>query len=225
MASVSGALAVFCYFYIYAIMKMDKFKKMTKNNLFRIIAIAFLLFMLVGLVFFRKGDNEVLNPSLVPANNQQTEIPDEKRELTEKERISAENFVTTYYSYTWGNFSNVELQYYYMTEEMKNREKVKVEKMKREIEGQPQRYFTARAELLNSEFVLFTNTEADLNIKLNVNNLSGAIVQRDTMVWVDKNGDYYEGNPDKLIVNSVEKNIEIKMIKVGGEWKMDGIGD
>ena len=196
---------------------------MTKNNLFKIIAIAFLLFMLVGLLFFRKGDDKTLSPNPVPVNNQ----PDEKRELTEEEKVKifAENFTATYYSYTWGNFSNVELQYYYMTEEMKNREKVKVEKMKREIEGQPQRYFTARAELLNSEFVLFTNTEADLNIKLNVNNLSGAIVQRDTMVWVDKNGDYYEGNPDKLIVNSVEKNIEIKMIKVGGEWKMDGIGD
>ena len=200
---------------------------MTKNNLFKIIAIAFLLFMLVGLVFFRKGGDEVLNPNPAPANDWQINNADEKHKLTEEEKVKifAENFTATYYSYTWGNFSNVELQYYYMTEEMKNREKVKVEKMKREIEGQPQRYFTARAEVLNSEFVLFTNTEADLNIKLNVNNLSGAIVQRDTMVWVDKNGDYYEGNPDKLIVNSVEKNIEIKMIKVGGEWKMDGIGD
>ena len=198
-----------------------------KNNFKKIIVVivaivVVLLFFSAGTLFFIKNNN-----TLKLSDNQQIEKPDKKRELTEEEkaRMTAENFVVTYYSYTWGNFSNVELQYYYMTEEMKNREKVKVEKMKREIEGQPQRYFTARAELLNSEFVLFTNTEADLNIKLNVNNLSGAIVQRDTMVWVDENGDYYEGNPDKLIVNSVEKNIEIKMIKVGGEWKMDGIGD
>ena len=200
---------------------------MTKNSLFKIIAIAFLLFMLVGLVFFRKGDDETLSPNPVPANNQRTENPDKKHELTEEEKakIFAENFAVAYYSYTWGNFSNVESQYYYMTEEMKSREKMKVEEMKREAAGQPQRYFTVRAELLNSEIVLFTNTEAKLNIRLKIDNLSGAIVQRDTMVWVDKNGDYYEGNPDNLIVNSVEKNIEIKMIKVGGEWKMDGIGD
>lgn len=198
---------------------------MTKKNLFRIIAIAFLLFMLIGLLFFRKGDDETLNPN--PVNNQQIKEPNKKQELTEEEKmkIFAENFVATYYSYSWGNFSNVESQYYYMTDEMKNREEIKVEKMKREIEGQPQRYFTARAELLDSEVISFTNTEIKLNIKLNINNFAGAIVQRDTMVWVDENGDYYEGDTDDLIIDTVEKNIKINLIKIGEVWKVDGVGE
>ena len=200
---------------------------MTKKNLFRIIAIAFLLFMLVGLLFFRKDDKEISNPNLVPANNKQAEEPDKKYELTEEEKVKifAENFVTTYYSYTWGNFSNVESQYYYMTDEMKSREKEKVEKMKKEIESQPRKYFTARAKLLNSEFTSYEETIAGINISLKINNFAGAIVQRDTMVWVDENGDYYEGNTDDLIIDSIEKNIQINLIKIGEEWKVDWIGE
>jgi len=197
---------------------------MTKNNLFRIVIIAFLLFMLIGLVFFRKNKNgEISEPK--PWENWQSEELEKKQGLTEEEKaeIMAGNFAITYYSYTWGNFSNVESQYCYMMEEMKEREEIKMEKMKEEIEGQPQRYFTARAKLLSSEIALREETRANININLSVDNFAGAIVQRDTMVWVDENGDYYEGNPDKLIVNSVEKNIEIKMIKVGGEWKVDEI--
>ncbi|MEA1937119.1 MAG: hypothetical protein U9N04_03335 [Patescibacteria group bacterium] len=198
---------------------------MTKKNLFKLIAIAFLLFMLVGLVFFRKGDDKNLNPKPIPANNQQTEKPEKKRELTEEEKLKifAENFVATYYSYIWGNFSNVESQYYYMTEEMKSREEIKVKKMKKEIEGQPRRYFTARARLLNSSFALDKETKANLSIDLSVDNFAGAIVQRDTMVWVDKNGDYYEGDIDKLIIDTTEKNVEVVLVKISDEWKVDWI--
>ena len=196
---------------------------MAKNNLFKIIAITFLVFMLVGLIFFRKGDDEILNPN--PVNNQQIKEPDKKHELTEEEKLKtfAENFAATYYSYTWGNFSNVESQYYYMTDEMKNREKEKVGQMKKEIENQPQRYFTARARLLNSEFALYEETRASININLSVDNFAGAIVQRDMMVWVDKNGNYYEGNTKGLIVNTVNKSIQINLVKIGEVWKVDWI--
>jgi len=199
---------------------------MTKKNLFKTVIIVFLLFMLVGLVFFRKNKNgEISKPK--PRENWQPEESEKKQELTEEEKakIMAGNFAVNYYSYVWGDFSNVEFQYCYMTDELKSKEKNKVEKMKEETEGQPQRYFTARAELLDSEIVLFTDTEIKLDIKLNIDNLSCAIVQRDTLVWVDENGDYYKGNPDDLITNSVEKNIEIKMIKIGNEWKVDEIGE
>ena len=135
---------------------------MTKNNLFKIIAITFLVFMLVGLVFFRKSDDEILNPNPVPADNQQVENPDEKYKLTEEEKLKifAENFVITYYSYTWGNFSNVESQYCHMTDEMKSREEIKVEKMKREIKGQPQRYFTVQARITNFNFAEYQEDKA-----------------------------------------------------------------
>ncbi len=199
---------------------------MTKKNLLEIVIIAFLLFMLVGLVFFRKNKNgEISEPK--PRENWQLEESGGKQELTEEEKakIIAGNFAINYYSYAWGDFSNIESQYCHMTNEMKKREEIKVEKMKKEIEGQPRRYFTARAELLNPEVILFTNTEAKLNIKLRIDNLSCAIVQRDTMVWVDENGDYYEGDPDNLIINSVEKNIEIIMTRIGNEWRVSKIGE
>lgn len=200
---------------------------MTKSNLFKIIAIVFLLLMLVGLAFFRKDDGEIPNSKPVPTDNQQVENPDKKYELTEEEKLKifAENFAATYYSYTWGNFSNVESQYYYMTEEMKNREKSKVEKMKKEIEDQPQKYFTARAKLLNSEFASYEEAKASVSINLNVDNFAGAIVQRDTMVWVDGNGDYYEGDIEDLIVDTVDKSVQINLIKISGEWKVDWIGE
>lgn len=200
---------------------------MTKKNLFKIIAIAFLLFILVGLLFFRKGDDEVLDPNLIPANNQQVEEPDEKHKLTEEEKakIFAENFVVTYYSYAWGNFSNVESQYYYMTEEMKSREEIKVEQMRREIKDQPQRYFTARARLLDSKIISYEKTRTSVNINLSIDNFAGAIIQRDTMVWVDENGDYYERDLDDLIIDTLSKNVQINIVRIGNEWKVDRIGE
>ena len=99
---------------------------MTKKNLFEIAIIVFLLFMLVGLVFFRKNKNgEVPEPK--PWKNWQQEESKKKQELTEEEKakIMAGNFAIAYYSYTWGDFLNVESQYYYMTNEMKSREKIK----------------------------------------------------------------------------------------------------
>ena len=207
---------------------------MTKKNLFKIIAIAFLLFMLVGLLFFRKGGDEVLNPNPAPADDRQINNPDEKHKLTEEEKakIFAENFVVTYYSYTWGNFSNVESQYYYMTEEMKSREKIKVEKMKREIEGQPQRYFTARARLLGSEITEFVrNEKISLNISLEIKEFNGAYVMDDdvieikplTTALIDGNKKIYSGNIEDLIINASKKNIKINLIKIGNKWKVDMI--
>jgi len=198
---------------------------MTKKNLFKIIAIAFLLFILVGLLFFRKGNDEVLDPNLVPANNQQVEKPDEKHKLTEEEKakIFAENFVTAYYSYAWGNFSNVESQYYYMTEEMKSREEIKVEQMRREIKDQPRKYFTARARLSDSKVISYEKTRASINIDLSIDNFAGATIQRDTIVWVDENGDYYERDPDDLIIDTLSKNVQINLIKIGDEWKVGRI--
>lgn len=203
---------------------------MTKRNLLKIIAIVFLLLMLVGLAFFRKGDDNLseLNPANNNGNRQIIE-PNKNREYEsieeEKARIFAGNFATVYYSYTWGNFSNIESQYYCMTEEMKDREKSKVAKMKKETEGQPQRYFTVRVKLVNSEIILLEEKNAKINIDLSIDNFAGAIVQRDTMVWVDENGDYYEGNIEDIIIETAEKSVEVALTKINGEWKVDWIGE
>ncbi len=201
---------------------------MTKNNLFKIIAITFLVFMLVGLVFFRKSDDEILNPNPVPADNQQVENPDEKYKLTEEEKLKifAENFVITYYSYTWGNFSNVESQYCYMTDEMKSREEIKVEKMKREIKGQPQRYFTVQARITNFNFAEYQEDKASLDIDIKIKEFNGAIIASEEMeILVDINGNVFEGNAEDLIGKVFNKKIKMTLIKIEDKWKVDKIRD
>lgn len=196
---------------------------MTKSTLFKIIIIIFLLIMVVGLAFFKKDKNE---PE--PKNNQpidQQPIKEQEKEPAKKEAVktTAEIFATIYYSYTWGNFSNIESQYYYMTAEMKNREESKIIEMKKGAENQPQKYFTARATLINSEFVSYDERKTSLKIDLSIDNFAGAMVQRDTLVWVDENGNYYGGDINNLILNTVEKNIEINLLKVDDKWKVDQI--
>lgn len=201
---------------------------MTKNNLFKIIAITFLVFMLVGLVFFRKSDDEILNPNPVPADNQQVENPDEKYKLTEEEKLKifAENFVITYYSYTWGNFSNVESQYCHMTDEMKSREEIKVEKMKREIKGQPQRYFTVQARITNFNFAEYQEDKASLDIDIKIKEFNGAIIASEEMeILVDINGNVSEGNAEDLIGKVFNKEIKMTLIKIEDKWKVDKIRD
>ena len=201
---------------------------MDRNNLIKKIIVYATIFLviifLIGMVFFRKDDNDVEknNPEI---NKQQLVEDIKKEEITEEEKVRmfAENFATTYYSYTWGNFSNIESQYYYMTDEMKEREESKAERIKEEIKNQSQKYFTARAELIDSNFIIYEETKATLEINLNVNNYAGAIVQRDTMIWVNENGDYYEGDLNDLIVDTRDKKIEIKLLKIGDEWKVDEV--
>ncbi|MCK5591237.1 MAG: hypothetical protein KAI72_04705, partial [Candidatus Pacebacteria bacterium] len=56
-----------------------------------------------------------------------------------------------------------------------------------------------------------------------IDNFAGAMVQRDTLVWVNKNGNYYEGDETKLITSTTAKNIEIDLIKIDDQWKVDRI--
>ena len=178
----------------------------------------------MGVVFFAK-DNNNIKENNSELNNQQLIEDIQNEEITAEQKIKsfAENFTTTYYSYTWGSFSNIESQYYYMTDEMKNREENKVEQIKKDAENQPQKYFTVRAKLADSNFISYKETKAVLKINLNINNYAGAIVQRDTMVWVDKDGNYYEGDLSDLVIDTIEQKINIELIKIGEEWKVDEI--
>ena len=207
---------------------------MGKLYLAKIVAFITLLILLAGFVFFRKDENEpelsqseLERQQLIESVKEQRKNKELPKEDKEKNKIKAMagNFASIYYSYSWGNFSNIKSQYGYMTDEMKNREKNKVEQMKKEIENQPQKYFTARAKLTDSTFISYSETKASLKINLSIDNFAGAIVQRDTMVWVDERGDYYEGDAKNLIVNTVDKNVEIILIKIDDEWKVDEIGE
>lgn len=198
---------------------------MTKQDLIRITVIVILALFLIGLIFFRKEKENNVPERANNGNIPKIEENSKKTEPTEEEKLKTmtENFATIYYSYSWGNFSNIESQYSYMTDSMKNREKNKVEGMKKEIKNQPQKYFTARAKLINSNLVYREKERAAININLSIDDFAGAIVQRDTMVWVDENGNYYGGNIKNLVINTINKNVEINLIRIGGEWKIDDI--
>lgn len=185
---------------------------------------AIILSLLASVIFFPKKRN-ALNQNNQQEENQLNNPDNKPEELTEEEKVKnmAESFAMTYYSYAWGNFSNIESQYYHMADEMKNREEVRVAEMKKEIENQPRKYFTARAKLINSNLVYREKERAAININLSIDNFAGAIVQRDTMVWVDERGDRYAGDIKNLIMNTAYKNIEINLIKIGGEWKVSEI--
>lgn len=185
-----------------------------------------LLFLLVGIIFFPKERSKnIINQYNQQEKRQSNDSDNKPEELTEEERIRkiAETFASIYYSYFWSNFSNIESQYYCMTDEMKNREENRVIEMKKEIENQPQKYFTARAKLIDSNFIYYERERAAMNINLSIDNFAGAIARRDTMVWVDEKGDRYTGDIKDLIMNTADKNIEINLIKIGNKWKIDEI--
>ena len=180
----------------------------------------------VSTKFFLKERNE----DIPVQNNKQEERKPEnsvKTELTEKEKIKmlAENFAVIYYSYTWGEFSNIETQYDYMSEKMKNEEKNKVEQIKQETKNQPRKYFSARAKLISSAVLSYGENKAETAVDLNVTNFAGAIIQRKTMVWVDEKGNPYVRDVNNLITSSENKKIKINFIKDNDKWKVDKIED
>ncbi|MCK5475034.1 MAG: hypothetical protein KAI71_00445 [Candidatus Pacebacteria bacterium] len=187
---------------------------------------------MIGFIFFPKersepelSQSEIERQQLIENVREQEKLNKEEKKLTEKEQVKtfAENFTKIYYSYVLGSFSNIESQYYYMTDEMKDKEENKVEKMKKEIEYQPQKYFTVRAKLASSTFTFYDKTKASLEIDLDIDNFAGAMAQRDTLVWVDENGNYYEGDETELITNTTAKNIKIDLVKIDDQWKVDRI--
>ena len=214
---------------------MLKYHTHMSSNLKKIIIIAAVIFsillsFLTGIVFFLKKENKDIpsqnneQEEQRSKNSEKTELT-KKEELTEKEKtkIFAENFAMIYYSYTWGNFSNIESQYHSMAEEMKNKEKNRVERMKKEIEDQPRKYFSAKARLTDSTFLLYNGNRAEMIINLNIDNFAGAIIQRETIIWVDEKGDPYIGDVNNLITSSKNKKIKIDFIKINDEWKISGI--
>ena len=209
---------------------------MSKFYLTKIVAFIMLLTLLAGFVFFRKDKNESESPVKQLPNQQEEQKEEKNKELTEEDRLKtfAETFAGIFYSYTWGNFSNVESQYGYMTDEMKNRERNKVEQMKKGIEDQPRKYFMVRAEVINSEMIDYQeNKKAVLNIKLKVKEIDGAFVidtevpeiRPNTSALVDGNKNVYTGDIKDLVVKTTDKNIKINLIKIDDKWKVDEIGE
>lgn len=200
-----------------------------KKLIIIIAAVSVVLFFLwIGAKFFLKERS-----SGTPVKNNkrmEKEIKKEpenfaETEATEKEKIKifAENFAVIYYSYVWGDLSNIETQYEYMSEKMKTEEKNKVEQIKQATGNQPRKYLSARAKLTDSAILSYNENTAEVAIGLDITNFAGAIVQKKIMTWVDERGNSFMGNTADLITGSEIKKIRINLIRADDGWKVNEI--
>jgi len=197
---------------------------MDVKDLKKIALIAIMVFLLIGLMFFRKNEpannNSPDNPVIITP-----EKPKIDAETADKNALKyrAEMFTSIYYSFPWGNFSNIESLYEEMSESLAKTEKSKVESMKNRLMGQPIQYQTQRSTAVSSEILSYDKKKADVNVTFDTSFLGGALVQRDTMVWVDRNGNQIQGDENSLIFYKEQKTIMLSLIKEGDIWKVDKI--
>lgn len=206
---------------------------MSRFYLTKIFIFIILFIFLIGFIFFRKDEYKSKPPAEQPSS-QQEEVIKEEEKLTDEDNIKriAETFASIYYSYTWGNFSNIELLYNYMTEEMKNNEKERIKDMKNERKDQLNKYYMEEAKIINSKIINYSdNSTAKLNIDLEIKKINGAFVtdadvpeiKPHTSAFIDSNGNFYDGNIEDLVVEIVEIKIQIDLIKIKNDWKVEDI--
>ena len=147
---------------------------MSRFYLTKIFIFIILFIFLIGFIFFRKDEYKSKPPAEQPSSQQEEIIEEEEKKLTDEDNIKriAETFASIYYSYTWSNFSNIELLYNYMTEEMKNNEKERINDIKNEGKDQPNKYYMEEAEVINSTIINYSDSStAKLNMNLKIKKL------------------------------------------------------
>ncbi|MBU3965064.1 hypothetical protein KKA96_01665, partial [Patescibacteria group bacterium] len=158
----------------------------------------------------------------LPSNNSK----DEEAKI----KSLAENFVFRYYSYVWGSFSGVESQYDNMSDELRNQEEAKIREIKAIMSGQPRKFFTVQADVIDSKIDEYNiNEKAILTVKMSVKEINGALVTSEevpeikpnTSGWVNGDGKAYRGSIDGLIAKKIVKSINIVLVKEGNGWKID----
>jgi len=200
---------------------------MKKNNLVKTIIVIFFLFLLLALYYFITSEK-----TLEIKNNrqdfQEQDASALRSEIFKKNeaRLAAENFAVAYYSYTWGDFSNIESQYSAMTEEMKNAEQKRVEEMKEKTETQPLKRITEMASLAENKFVLYEEEKAISEIKLNIVKIP-LIYDKENDEWSDGENIYAKEHIEKhlkgITENFPQKTVRINLVKQKGLWKISGI--
>jgi len=218
------------------------------NKKFLVAAVAFIFvaaIFAVGMIFFKRENpnvpvlnqpNRTSHFSPGKVDNEQSEKKENKkrrRKVTEKERVKtiAETFVSGYYSYRQGDFSNIESRYYSMTDEMRKREEEKVNKMKEKIVGKPKEYKSVRTTVISSNFIEYDNVKAILKMEIKVDKINGAWVTSDevpeiypyTSALIDSNKKVHVGDIDDLITETINKTVQVALVKVDNKWKVDSI--
>jgi len=154
----------------------------------------------------------------------------DENKIKEEIKNLAENFAEVYYSYTWGNFSNIESLYPFMTDGMLKMEKEKVKRMLNENKAKKRVYLTVEAKGERSDFIEYEKgVKASLRIKLKLKKINGAWVtgmdisrpEISTTIFVNGDGKIYNGNIEELVVKVFFKDVDIYLNKQGTEWKVD----
>ncbi len=193
-----------------------------------LVGIAVMMLLAAGLIFFKKDqrggaldENKKETRQTIPPKSEPGKLSEE-----DKVKTMAENFARSYYSYTWGEFGIIEGLYYDMTDKMKEREMARVERIKEKIKSQPRRYFTVKAEVINSSFIEYQENKASLDINLEIEEFNGLVMGLDGVeTLVDINGNVYKGNSKDLIGKVFNKKIKIDLVRVEKDWKVNKITD
>jgi len=201
---------------------------MSKFHLIKIVAFITLLILLAGFVFFRKDEYQ---PK--PKNNQQIEQQPaedakniEKKELTEEDRVKtiAETFASIFYSYTWGNFSNVESLKDKMTQKLWNEKSEWINAEKEKSKGQPMVYIGISNISQKTDIIYIKQNEAKIEIECEQYEVEGnSIYINDILTGIDKFGKESSIYP---IYKKIEnKKVILKLLKENDEWKVNEIGE
>ena len=196
---------------------------MKKNNLAKVvIVICFLLLLAISYYFIgSEKEPEIKNDQ---QDFQEQNVNALRSEIFEKNeaRLAAENFAVTYYSYTWGDFSNIESQYSAMTDEMKNAERKKVGEIKEKTESQPSKHITEIASLAENKFILYEEERAISEVRLNIAKIP-LTHNKENDEWSDGENTYAKEDLKKFVENSSQKTVRIDLVKQEDLWKISGM--
>jgi len=199
---------------------MDRNKLVKRATIYT--TIFFVVIFLVGMVFFRKDDN--IEENNLELNNQQLIEGAENEKITEEEKIEsfAENFTTTFYSYTWGNFSNIESLKDNMTQDLWERELQWVEMEKEKIKNRSIIYIGISNIPQKANIIYLTEDKSEIEIECEQYEIEGASIYiNGVLVGIDKFG---EKSLDYPVYKKIEnKKITLKLLRENNEWKVDGI--
>ncbi len=197
---------------------------MTKQNLIKIIVIVILAALLIGLILLWK---EKENNDLERANNNDTPKIEENNKKTEpieeeKLKIFAENFTTIYYSYSWGNFSNIESLKNSMTQRLWDEKSEWINNKKEILEGQPVIYAGVSNIPQKTDLVHIGQSKVKIEIECEQYKIEGASIYiNGILTGVDTSG--IESSVFPIYRKIENKKIRLELLREGNEWKVDKI--
>ena len=199
---------------------MNKSSLVKKATIY--MAIFFVVIFLIGMVFFRKDNNNIKENNL-KLDDQQLIEEVEDEEITEEEKAKsfAKNFVEVYNTYMINDFSNIELLKDNMTQSLWERESQWIETRKEKTKDNPKRYIVFNAQTNKADIIYFDNSEMVIEIEYEQFEIRGtSIYMENILTDVDEFG---EITLVQIPIKSETKKVMLKLIKKGDEWKVDNI--